>query len=212
MDFKLKLKECGVVTVAVLDSIDDALALGEILEESGLNILEITMRTPAAIDCIKAAVKKFPKLTVGAGSVAGTSSLRQARDAGASFAVSAGLDMEIVEEAANLGIPFVPGAATPSELMAALKLCKIIKIFPAALLGGPAYINAISSPFASFEFHLMPTGGVTAENLAAYMKTERVIACGMSWLAERGLIAAKNFNAVAERAASVVSILKAHGL
>jgi len=211
MDFGLKLRECGVATVAVLDTVDDALALGGILEESGLNILEITMRTPAALDCIKAAVKRFPKLTVGAGSVAGASSLREARDSGASFAVSAGLDMEIIEEAGKLGIPFVPGAATPSELMVALKVCKIIKIFPAALLGGPGYINAISSPFASFEFHLMPTGGVTLENLAAYMKTERVIACGMSWLAERGLIAAKNFSAVAERAAAVASILKPHG-
>ena len=212
MDFALKLKKNGVITVAVLDTVDDVLALGEILEEAGLNILEVTMRTPVALDCIRAAVKRFPKLIVGAGSVAGISSLKEAMDSGASFAVSAGLDAEVVEEADKLGIPFVPGAATPSELMAALKVCKLIKIFPAALLGGPAYINAISSPFASFEFHLMPTGGVTAENLAAYMGTERVAACGMSWLAERGLIASKNFNAVAERASSVASILKSYGL
>ena len=212
MDFTLKLKKNGVVTVAVLDAVDDALALGEILEESGLNILEVTMRTPAALDCIRAAVKRFPKLMVGAGSVANSSLLKEVQDSGASFAVSAGLDVETIEEAAKLGIPFVPGAATPSELMAALKVCKIIKIFPAALLGGPAYINAVSSPFASFEFHLMPTGGVTAENLAAYMGTERVVACGMSWLAERGLIASKKFSVVAERASSVVSILKSHGL
>ena len=212
MDFGFNLKECGVVTVAVLDTVDDVLALGEILEESGLNILEITMRTPAALDCIMAAVKKFPKLMVGAGSVANASSLREIQDSGASFAVSAGLDVKMVEEAGKLGIPFVPGAATPTELMAALRVCKIIKIFPAALLGGPAYINAISSPFASFEFHLIPTGGITAENLAVYMETERVIACGMSWLAERKLIAARNFNVVTERAVSVVSILKSHGL
>ncbi|MDR3237588.1 MAG: bifunctional 4-hydroxy-2-oxoglutarate aldolase/2-dehydro-3-deoxy-phosphogluconate aldolase [Spirochaetia bacterium] len=209
-DIAAELKKHKLVTVAVLDDPADALNLSEVLARRGLPFLEITLRTEAALDCIEAAAKNFPELTVGAGSVADIRSLQAAKNAGASFAVSAGFDSGIISAAEGLGMPFIPGAATPTEIMAALKFCKIIKIFPAALLGGSAYINAISAPFASREFHLMPTGGIDASNLGEYLKAARVIACGMSWIAERGLIAAKDFKAVEERAAITASILKSH--
>ena len=140
------LKEAGVVPVAVFDSVDDSLRVSEMLLERGIGMVEITMRTSAALDCMEAVAAKVPEITMGAGSVFDSSMLRDARQAGAGFAVAAGFDMETVQTALDLDFPFVPGIATPSELMAALKYCSVIKVFPVALLGGVPYINAGGGP------------------------------------------------------------------
>ena len=193
MDFISKLRENKVIPVAVFDNSSDASRAAELLLKYNFKLLEITMRTQNAAECIRTLSNEFPELTVGAGSIDSPKVLQLAVDSGASFAVSAGLDAETISSAANMGIPFVPGAATPTELMTALKYVSIIKIFPASLLGGVDYINAICAPFAMKDLHLIPTGGIDETNFMNYLSAEKVIACGMSRITDKKLIAAADY-------------------
>lgn len=207
MNLTAKLKANKVLPVAVFDRIDDAFRTADLLINGGFTVLEVTMRTQAALVCIEGLVKKFPELTVGAGSVDSRAAFSAALNSGASFAVSAGFDAETVLAAADSGIPFIPGAATPTELMNALRHANIVKIFPAALLGGVDYLNAVKAPFALKEFYMLPTGGIDETNFIDYLGVNKVIACGMSRVVESKLIAESNFGALQKRIDYVARLL-----
>lgn len=182
MDFFAAARKNKVIPIAVFNSVDEALRIGEILLSGGITVLEVTLRTPEAINCISALTHSLPELMVGAGSVLSQEAVANAVEVGARFVVSPGIADGIAAAAKSRGLPFVPGAATPTELMAAMELSPVIKIFPASFLGGPAYINAISAPFASKTFGLIPTGGIDVGNCREYLSAQNVIACGMSHL------------------------------
>jgi 2-dehydro-3-deoxyphosphogluconate aldolase / (4S)-4-hydroxy-2-oxoglutarate aldolase len=202
------LKKNPVVPVAVFRSADDACRVAEILLEGSITVLEITLRTDAAYECISRVAERFPEITAGAGSVLSAESLKRARDHGALFGVAPCVDREVADLAADLGIPFIPGIATPSELSLALKTSRIIKFFPASALGGIDYLKAITAPFKSFEYHLVPTGGVNDGNYLQYLDAERVIACGMTYPVEASLLEKGNFAAVRERVGRIVAGLR----
>jgi 2-dehydro-3-deoxyphosphogluconate aldolase/(4S)-4-hydroxy-2-oxoglutarate aldolase len=146
----------------------------------GLTTVEITFRSPAAADAIRR-VSAIDGLTVGAGTVLDEEQLAAAAEAGASFAVAPSTNPVVIDAARHAGIPFVPGAATPTEIERARSLgCDVIKIFPAAVLGGPAFIRAVSAVFPDVKF--IPTGGITAETAADYLALPSVLACGGTWL------------------------------
>lgn len=199
------IKKVKVVPVAVFDKVEDCLRTAELLLENSFNVLEITLRTESAIKCIEAAVKKFPEMKIGAGSILGLSSLDSARDAGALFGVSPSLDMEIVERAVSLQFPYVPGVATPSEINMALKKCSVIKIFPASQLGGTEYLKAALAPFKMKKFGVIPTGGINEKNYSDYIKTEGVIACGMTYMVDKKLIDAGDFSTLEKRIKEIAS-------
>lgn len=181
----MKLKETlacvKVVPVCVFNNVDSALKTAELLIKNKVNIIEITLRTEAAFSCIDAVVKEFKDMTAGAGSVFTAEQLKKAEGSGAQFAVSPCLDEELMDEAEKLGIPFVPGVATPGELFRAIKRTSLIKLFPAENLGGTEYIKSAFAPFKLFDYHLMPTGGVDNKNFRKYLDLDKVIACGMSY-------------------------------
>jgi 2-dehydro-3-deoxyphosphogluconate aldolase/(4S)-4-hydroxy-2-oxoglutarate aldolase len=204
------LKNIRVVPVAVFEDPNAALRTAEILMENSFPLLEITLRTPAAFDCIGALAKRFPDLLVGAGSVLSADALRKASDLGARFGVAPCLDAEVLSAASALGLPFVPGVATPSELNAALKSgLDLVKIFPASNLGGPAYIAAVTAPFKMYSYGLIPTGGVNEGNLAEYLKAPHVVACGASYFVDSALIGKGDYAAIRSRVARVKEILSA---
>jgi len=188
-------------------AIDDPAAVGDLcasLLEGGVACIEITFRTSAAEQAIAGAAE-VDGMLVGAGTVLTAEQARAATAAGAAFAVAPGLDAEVVAACAELGLPFFPGVATPTELGRALGLgCTVVKVFPAAQLGGPAFLRAVSATFPHARF--VPTGGIDAETLESYLAVPQVLACGGSWIADRALIAERRFDEVTRRARAAVAV------
>jgi len=193
------LKKSRIIPIAVFDRTDDALKICELLLENGMNVLEITLRTKSALECIDAAVKRFPEMIVGAGSLLSMDSMRGAEDRGARFFVSPCLDPEILDYSFSRGLLYIPGTATPTEIHSALKKTGIIKIFPSSSLGGPEYIKAVAAPFRMMEFWVVPTGGINEKNYMEYLKIDRVAACGMSYPVEEKLVKDGDFKTLSER-------------
>jgi 2-dehydro-3-deoxyphosphogluconate aldolase/(4S)-4-hydroxy-2-oxoglutarate aldolase len=168
----------AVLTAASADRIE---ATCRALLADGVSTVEITFRTAGATEAIRR-VAAIDGLTVGAGTVLERDQLQAAIDAGASFAVAPSTNPVVIDAAQRAGIPFVPGAATPTEIERARSLgCDVIKIFPATALGGPAFIRAVSAVFPDVKF--IPTGGITAETVDDYLALPSVLACGGTWLA-----------------------------
>lgn len=202
---KAQLEEVGVVPVIVIENAHQAVDLAKALVEGGLPIIEVTMRTQAAALAIESIAKHVPKAVVGAGTVLDLEQLAIARDSGAQFMVSPGLNRPVVEESQALNLPIFPGIATATELQAALGMgLEVVKFFPAELVGGAAMLKAFGSVFKNVRF--MPTGGVTPANLADYLSLPSVSACGGSWLAPSELLATGDFAGISKLAAQAREI------
>lgn len=192
MDVFKELALCGLVPVVTIDDAQDAAPLCRALEAGGLNAAEITLRTDAGLEALRLARAALPDMLLGAGTVLSAAQADAAMAAGAQFIVSPGLNPDVVAHCLERGYPVLPGCATPSDIERALSLgVKTVKLFPAGALGGAEYIQAISAPYGGISF--MPTGGVTPDNLNAYLACPRVIACGGSWVAPRDAIARKDW-------------------
>ena len=169
-----------IVPVLTAESADDAVRACEAILAGGLTSVEITFRTRAAVEAIRRA-SRIDGLVVGAGTVLTESQLDAALDAGAQFAVAPSTNPAVVRAAQEAGVEFVPGAATPTEIDLARSLgCEVVKIFPAALVGGPAFIKSVSPVFPEVKF--IPTGGINAENAPDYLALPSVLACGGTWI------------------------------
>ncbi len=194
MNIRALLSQHRFIPIAAFADEHTALKAAELLSQHSIGILEITIRTPAALDCLHAVGKRFPDMALGAGSILNRVLMEKAIDKGARFGLSPCFIPELFRTACELSFDLVPGIATPSELFAAWSGgARMLKLFPAESLGGPAYIRSISAPFTSLDFSLVPTGGITAENIEAYMKTERVIACGSSSIIDETLLSEGRF-------------------
>ena len=169
-----------VVPVLTAESADDAERACEALIAGGLTSVEITFRTGAAVEAIRRA-SRIDGLLVGAGTVLSVEQLDAALEAGAQFAVAPSTNHVVIEAAQRAGVPFIPGAATPTEIDRARSLgCDVVKIFPVSLVGGPAFVKAVSPVFPDVKF--VPTGGITLENLGDYLALPSVLACGGTWI------------------------------
>ncbi len=199
-----RLSQYGVVPVIAIDSVEDALPLADALLEGGLPVAEITFRTAAAADVIARLATERPSLILGAGTVLTAENLHAARDCGAQFALAPGFNPAIVSQAQALGLPFVPGVATPSDIEGAMAAgCRVLKFFPAGALGGPAMLKALSGPYAHTGVRFVPTGGVTADNLSDFLSLDVVAAVGGTWIAKKEDLAAGNWQAITERCKQV---------
>ena len=190
-----RLQKCGVVPVVVLDDAKDAVPTAKALLAGGVNVMEITFRTTAAADSIKAVAENCPEMLVSAGTVITLEQCKQALECGAKFIVSPGFDEELVSWCLARDVAVTPGCVTPTEIMAAMKLgLNVVKFFPAGIYGGLKAMKSLSAPFGSVKF--IPTGGVDAKNLKEYLEAPFVHAVGGSWLCPKKEIAAGNFDAV----------------
>jgi 2-dehydro-3-deoxyphosphogluconate aldolase / (4S)-4-hydroxy-2-oxoglutarate aldolase len=208
IDLVAILKKNRVIPVAQFDDRQSALRTAELLQKHSIGILEITLRTESAMESIKSVAKQFPGLTVGAGSVLSLDAMKKAYDTGASFCVAPGIDPDLMDYAVAQGLAFIPGVSTPSELNLALKKCAVIKLFPISLLGGVEYIKAVSAPFMTKSFHLVPTGGVNQDNFLDYLRHERVISVGMSHIVDGALIRKEDYASIEQRIINVTSALQ----
>lgn len=178
-----KLSQYKIIPVLVLNDVESGLKRCEMLLKNGLSVAEITFRTAAAEDVIKAVSREFPEMWLGAGTVLNVRDLHRAFDAGAKFAVAPGFNPAIVKEAQKCGFAFAPGICTPSEIEQAYELgCRFFKFFPAEAAGGIKMLKAISAPYKHLGIKFMPTGGVTIENVADWLAVDVVAAAGGTWL------------------------------
>ena len=176
----------GVVPILAIENVEAALPLANALLQGGLPVVEITFRTAAAAEVIRVLAQECPRLVVGAGTVLTPANLKSAKDSGAAFAVAPGLNPDIVKRARDVGLPFVPGVATPTDIEMGLALgCKLLKFFPAEALGGVAMLEALSAPFQHTGLRFMPTGGLNLANLESYLKLQTVAAAGGTWIARK---------------------------
>ena len=199
-------KKFSVVPVLVIEDSTWAKDLGSCLVESGLSIVEVTLRTSQSWQALSE-MKKVSGLTVGLGSVSKISDLDRGKDLGIDFAVSAGIRRDLVEKAQSLGIEYYPGVATPSEILSALE-CELqtLKWFPAETLGGIKALRAISAPFPQLKF--VPTGGINGENAGEYLRESNVVAVGGSWMFSKEALASKNLQAIGDNARAAATLSK----
>ncbi len=193
------LQRVKLIPVCVFDDSDSAVKTAELLLKYGVDVIEVTLRTENAFNCIRAIKHEFKDAIVGAGSVLNLSDFKKSADYGAVFAVSPCFDESLCEEADKNDIPYIPGISTPSELYKALKFSSLIKIFPAAALGGVNYINAIAAPFRLSDFGLIPTGGIDNNNYKEYLEAEKVVACGLSYPVHEKLLKERKFDSIEKR-------------
>ncbi|MGJ8562539.1 MAG: bifunctional 4-hydroxy-2-oxoglutarate aldolase/2-dehydro-3-deoxy-phosphogluconate aldolase [Alphaproteobacteria bacterium] len=199
------LKAKRVVPLVQSDDPKTALKISEALLEGGLDVLEVVLRTDAALDCLEAIAKEFPHAHVGAGTVLSADQSKEVIQRGASFIVSPGLDTASVTVANDAGIPILPGISTATELQQAWNLgLRTVKLFPASLVGGPGMLKALSSVFRDVQF--MPTGGVSPSNLNDYLAVPAVLACGGSWLTPADAIAKGDFAAITKLAKDAITL------
>lgn len=178
-----------VIPVIVLEREADAVPLARALVEGGVRVLEVTLRTPAALACIAAIARAVPQAVVGAGTVRSAADARAARDAGAAFAVSPGYTAEVGAACRELALPLLPGVATASEVMAAgADGHRFLKFFPATAAGGLPLLKALAGPFPDIAF--CPTGGITMDSAPQFLALPNVRVVGGSWLTPADALAA----------------------
>jgi 2-dehydro-3-deoxyphosphogluconate aldolase/(4S)-4-hydroxy-2-oxoglutarate aldolase len=193
--FDAALQAVPVIPVIVLQRSSDAVPVAEALIEGGIPIFEITLRTEAGLPSIEEVAKHFPDALTGAGTVLNKAQARQAIDAGSRYIVSPGWDDGVVETAQAAGIPVVPGVATASEVQRAYNHgLRLLKLFPAGIAGGIPMLKALSSVYSEVSF--VPTGGVSAGNLADFLALPNVKAVGGSWLTPAKAIADGQFEEI----------------
>jgi 2-dehydro-3-deoxyphosphogluconate aldolase / (4S)-4-hydroxy-2-oxoglutarate aldolase len=188
-----------VVPVVTIDRAADAVPLARALLAGGLNVIEITLRTPAALDAVRAIVAEVKDVIVGVGTVLKQLDVNHAVDAGADFLVSPGTPAGLAQALADAPVPALPGCATVSEAMTLAAMgFPVLKFFPAEASGGVRWLNAIGEPLPDIRF--CPTGGVNGDNAASYLALRNVLAVGGSWVAPTAAITAGDFAGITARA------------
>jgi 2-dehydro-3-deoxyphosphogluconate aldolase/(4S)-4-hydroxy-2-oxoglutarate aldolase len=184
-----------VIPVLKIDRVADAVPLARALARGGLRVIEITLRTADALECIRRASGEVEEAIVGAGTILDARQFDEAAAAGSKFIVSPGVTRELLAAAGGSDVPLLPGAITPGEIMTAREAgLDFLKFFPAEQAGGAAFLKSLASPFGGMKF--CPTGGVTAKNANDYLSLPNVICVGGSWVAPDDLVTAGEWDAI----------------
>ncbi len=201
------LRDAGVLPVITVHSLDEARAIADALLEGGLNTLELTLRTPVAIDALAMLKRERPDIVIGAGTIRNADNIRASIDAGADFLVTPGTPAPLAQALADAAIPVVPGAGTPTEFMALYDLgFRNCKLFPANAVGGLAMLKGLAGPLHDMRF--CPTGGISEANAAEFLSQPNVLCIGGSWMLDKAWLAAGDFARVRETAARAAQIVR----
>ena len=191
-----------VIPVIVINKLEDAVPMAQALVDGGVKVLEVTLRTPVALQCMEAIARAVPEAIVGAGTVRSVADAQAAKDAGCRFAVSPGYTSQIGQACRSIGLPLLPGTATGSEVMMAnADGYFFLKFFPAMQAGGIAMLKALAGPFTDVVF--CPTGGITLETAPQFLALPNVKVCGGSWLTPADAVAAKDWARITRLAREV---------
>jgi 2-dehydro-3-deoxyphosphogluconate aldolase/(4S)-4-hydroxy-2-oxoglutarate aldolase len=197
-----KIAQEGIIAVLEIEDERNAVPTAKALLEGGITVIELALRTPAALPSIPLIAKEVPQMYIGIGTIIETGQAALVKkESSVHFGVSPGLNPEIVREAIAADLPFAPGIATPSELEQAISLgCRVVKFFPAEGMGGLSYLTSINGPYNHLGIKYIPLGGVSVNNLADYAKFTPVLAIGGSWIANKDLINSQNWKEISRRA------------
>ena len=196
-----------IVPVLVINKVEDALPIAEALLAADIKVLEVTLRTPSALDVISTIAKELPEAVVGSGTVTNRQQLQQSIDAGAKFAISPGLTKDLLQAGNESEIALIPGIASISELMDAADLgYDHLKFFPAEASGGVNAIKSIGGPFPDIKF--CPTGGININNVRDYLALSNVACCGGSWLVPNNVVESKNWAEITKLSKEALQIVK----
>lgn len=204
---ELLLLQAGILPVITVDTLDQARAVTDALLEGGLPAIELTLRTPVAMEALATLKRERPQLVVGAGTVLSELQMRQSIDAGADFLVTPGTAPALADLLADAPIPVVPGAATPTEFLALMgRGFRVCKLFPASAVGGLAMIKGLAGPLA--ELKLCPTGGISEDTAGQYLSQPNVLCIGGSWMVPKDWLANGEWHKVRDSAAAAAKIVK----
>jgi 2-dehydro-3-deoxyphosphogluconate aldolase / (4S)-4-hydroxy-2-oxoglutarate aldolase len=204
-----RIERCGVIAVVVIDHVDHGIPLAKSLLDGGIDVMELTLRTPVAMEVLQRIRGAVPEMMAGIGTILTGEQVRSVAAAGAHFGVAPGLNPRVVQAAEQQGLPFAPGIVTPSDIETALELgCRELKFFPAEPSGGLAYLKSMAAPYAHHGVRYLPLGGLSENHLAAYLAEPLVLAVGGSWLAPRDLIAAEDWPEITRRAQTAASLAR----
>lgn len=193
-----------IIPVISVNSVEESLHLSEALLEGGVSIFEITLRTPSALESIKAVAKEFPEATTGAGTVINPEQFKMVEDAGATFAISPGLTKSLAEY--ENSIPLLPGIASASDIMKGIEYgYDAFKLFPANILGGVDALKSFRAPFSDVVF--CPTGGINAKNAQEFLSLKNVLCVGGSWIVPSDLIAHSRYDLITKMTKEAVETL-----
>ncbi len=196
-----------VVPVLVIKDVEDALPIAEALLAADVKVLEVTLRTPAALDVISTIAKNLPEAAIGAGTVTNRELLQRSADAGAKFAISPGLTKDLLQAGKEGDCALIPGISSISELMDGIDYgYDHFKFFPAEASGGVKAIQSIGGPFPDIRF--CPTGGINLNNIKNYLALKNVMCCGGSWLVSDEIVASKNWSKITDLAKQVLAHVK----
>ena len=203
-----KLAKAGVIAVLIVDETKHAVPLAQALLKGGVNVIELTLRTPAALESAILIKKEVPEITLGFGTVLTSDQLHKVIDAGADFAVAPGCNPKIISEARSLGLPFAPGIMTPTDIELAIEQgCRTLKYFPAETTGGIKHLNSMAAPYKHLDLKFVPLGGVNLFNAKSYLESPLIAAIGGSWVAKRHLIQNEEWATITRNAQEIRALI-----
>ena len=209
IELQKKVEASGVVAVLVIDEVKHAVPVARALLAGGISAMELTLRTPAAIDATRAIRDEVPEMLAGVGTVIRPDQIADVARAGAAFAVAPGFNRRVMEAAIAAGMPFAPGIATPTDIESALELgCRLLKYFPAEPFGGMNTLKSMAAPYQHLGLKYIPLGGLSLKNMASYLESSLIAGLGGSWLAPRDLIKAENWAAIEANARAASQVVK----
>ena len=198
---KDSLSRSQIIATPHIEKKEDTPFILEALLKGGINWVEITLRTPIALDIIRLITKEFPEISVMAGTVIERDQVAEVQDAGALVAVSPNISIHILEEASLKSMPFVPGVATPSEIGLGIELgLDTFKFFPAEMIGGMRYLKRVNAPYAHKKVQFIPLGGLSEKLIPEYTEEDFVLALGGSWIADKELIKMNDWEQITQNA------------
>jgi len=204
-----RLATGGIVAVLIVEDPTKAVRLARALLAGGIRIMELTLRTERALDCLRAVTSEVPEMLAGAGTVIFPEQVDQVVDAGAHFAVAPGTNPNVIRRSLDLGLPFAPGVVTPTDIDTAVQCgCRLLKFFPAEPSGGLPMLRSLKAPYAHLGLKYIPLGGITTVNLETWLSDPDVIAVGGSWLASKDLIDAERWDDITAAAATASAIVR----
>ena len=204
-----RFQNTGLIAVMVVDDPERAVGLAKALLDGGVDIMELTLRTSKALDCLAAIVKRVPEMLAGAGTIIFPDQVNQVVDAGAAFGVAPGTNPRVIQRADELNLPFAPGIATPTDIDIAVQAgCRLLKFFPAEHSGGLNMLASIKAPYAHLGLQYIPLGGVTTSNLSAWLEDPDVLAVGGSWLAKKDAIDAARWDEITQTSREARAIVR----
>ena len=201
-----RLTRHPVIPVIVIEDENDAEPLAEALLAGGLDAIEVTLRTAAAVGTLRRIIRSFPEMFAGAGTVVTPEQAKTCLDLGVSFGVAPGFNPETVRRFEQSGVPFMPGVLSPSEVESAYAHgCTLLKFFPAEAAGGTTMLRALAGPYEPLGIRVCPTGGVSLDNMKEYLSLPQVFAVGGSWLASKRQIAEKQWPVITQQTREALS-------